>query len=75
VAGRLLLCLARCIGGKGLGEDEIGLGPDLRRRLSGVEVGMPERQHELQPQRKQRQPSTRPDIAPEPLHETTDVTL
>jgi hypothetical protein len=36
---------------------------------------MPERQHELQQKREQRQPRTRPDVSPEPLHGITDVTL
>jgi hypothetical protein len=36
---------------------------------------MPERQHELQRQREQRQPRTRLDTSPEPLHGITDVTL
>lgn len=70
-----LLSLAGHAGGKVLGVHEIGEGLDCRCSLHGIEVEMPEGQHELQRQREQRQSRTRSDVSPEPLHGITNVII
>ena len=75
VAGWLLVGLNCRVRRDGLFVGDAGLAPKRSRSLCGVPMEMPERQHELQRQREQRQPRTRFDMSPEPLHGITDVTL
>lgn len=72
VVARWLLLLGRRGGSKAVGVRKIGLRLGSPR---GIEVEVPERQYELQRQREQRQPRTRPDVLPEPLHGITDVII
>ncbi|HXI09032.1 MAG TPA: hypothetical protein VNJ49_22185 [Bradyrhizobium sp.] len=76
VAGRLLLRVARYIKDLAIVVSEIDLALNRRSRgRRGIAVEMAERQQELQRQREQRQPRTRLDVSPEPLHGITDVIL
>lgn len=67
VVGRLLL-LRGFIGREAFGQRQIGLrhaGVERRRRQR---VKMPERQHKLNRERKQRKPRTSLDVLSEPIH-------